>query len=299
MTALDPRALDLPWYVKVCGLDELFILTASGKVVAQVLLREPDRDQVAGLLMAGPMLSGLAGEVEQLVAAARFALDEWFLPHYGRNDVGMAALVRDKLQAALRPFPAGGAGAPRRDAPVAMSDEATTRSQASADRGPSGAPAAPTVPPAGSPPATLPATASLPEPAPDDSMPGAARPALTARPCRLIRSGKWCIEHNAACGDPGKQSADGDPEGYGDPPGAIYAGSNPLRAEDSRNTGDASVRSASLDGAGSGARVSSAGGGSNPVEFARSSEVEIPDEETVEETVRRLRLEDFIRRESW
>lgn len=49
-------------------------------------------------------------DVENLVFAARFALEDWFQAHYGNNDVGLAALIRDKLRVALVPFPAGGAG---------------------------------------------------------------------------------------------------------------------------------------------------------------------------------------------
>lgn len=43
-------------------------------------------------------LAALAPEMLELLVQLR---DEWFEPHYGQNDVGMAALLRDKIRALI------------------------------------------------------------------------------------------------------------------------------------------------------------------------------------------------------
>lgn len=46
-------------------------------------------------------LEAAESRVAVLTEVLRYVLDEWFEPHYGTNDVGMAALIRDRLRAAL------------------------------------------------------------------------------------------------------------------------------------------------------------------------------------------------------
>lgn len=59
--------------------------------VAEIPRSLPEAGANARLIAAAPDLLALLRELR----------DEWFEPHYAHNDIGMAAVLRDKIRAAI------------------------------------------------------------------------------------------------------------------------------------------------------------------------------------------------------
>lgn len=193
--ALDALLRDVPWRVSKTTYGEAWIVTASGLPLAKV-----EQEEAAGVLCAGAELHRLAGWVEQLVQAARrvtairlrFPTDSHLTPAWA------------ELAVALKPFPVGG------DVPPGNSSGAPRPSGGgSVERPPGGTsaptPVVPVVPEGSSGTPGNPASASA---LSSFSTTGAEGPSGAAVPQ---------ADGHAEPPDAGKQSADGDPEGYGDP----------------------------------------------------------------------------------
>jgi hypothetical protein len=147
------RYLDLPLRLTTCGHD-LYIVTASGKEVAQVVFEHPDvdREQVAGILMAGAELHRLAGAVDELVRVARGMHDA------ERREFGCLLPCSQgrpcHVCAALAPFPAGGAGLSGVDGePLSVSPRQAVTEPAESPAAPASEPLPARTSAAGSPPA--------------------------------------------------------------------------------------------------------------------------------------------------
>jgi hypothetical protein len=86
----------------------LFDPTKTGRdySLGYAITRESDDRTIAhvpigpddGASEASARLMAAAPELLELLIQLR---DQWFEPHYGQNDIGMAALLRDKIRAAI------------------------------------------------------------------------------------------------------------------------------------------------------------------------------------------------------